>query len=116
MLPMSFKIKLYQKAAQLPKSLPITEELPKPPPPINGSTAPAPVGDLHHIRAAALASQYASQKNYVCEHQKNNIYDPEPYLFIADLQHRWDLPVLRYHKIMVIQPYPFLVVITQLFS
>ena len=30
--------------------------------------------------------------------------------------HRWDLPVLRYHKIMVIYPYPFLVVITQLFS
>ena len=30
--------------------------------------------------------------------------------------HIWDLPVLRYHKIMVIYPYPFLVVITQLFS
>ena len=32
------------------------------------------------------------------------------------LKHIWDLPVLRYHKIMVIYPYPFLVVITQLFS
>ena len=31
-------------------------------------------------------------------------------------RHRWDLPVLHYHKIMVIYPYPFLVVITQLFS
>ena len=31
-------------------------------------------------------------------------------------QHRWELPVLHYHKIMVIYPYPFLVVITQLFS
>ena len=31
-------------------------------------------------------------------------------------RHRWDLPVLSYHKIMVIYPYPFLVVITQLFS
>ena len=30
--------------------------------------------------------------------------------------HRWDFPVLRYHKIMVIYLYPFLVVITQLFS
>ena len=30
--------------------------------------------------------------------------------------HRWDLPVLHYHEIMVIYPYPFLVVITQLFS
>ena len=31
-------------------------------------------------------------------------------------EHRWDLPVLHYHKIMVIYPYPFLVVINQLFS
>ena len=30
--------------------------------------------------------------------------------------HRWDLPVLHYREIMVIYPYPFLVVITQLFS
>ena len=26
------------------------------------------------------------------------------------LKHRWDLPVLRYHEIMVIYPYPFSVV------
>ena len=32
------------------------------------------------------------------------------------MNQRWELPVLRYHKIMVIYPYPFLVVITQLFS
>ena len=31
-------------------------------------------------------------------------------------KHRWDLPVLSYHEIMVIYPYPFLVVIIQLFS
>ena len=37
-------------------------------------------------------------------------------MFTRPLQHRWDLPVLRYHKIMVIYPYPFLVVITKLFS
>ena len=30
--------------------------------------------------------------------------------------HRWELPVLHYQKIMVIYPFPFLVVITQLFS
>ena len=30
--------------------------------------------------------------------------------------HRWELPVLHYQKIMAIYPYPFLVVITQLFS
>ena len=30
--------------------------------------------------------------------------------------HRWELPVLHYHKIMVIYPHPFVVVITQLFS
>ena len=32
------------------------------------------------------------------------------------VKHRWELPVLHYHKIMVIHPYPFLVVITQLLS
>ena len=31
-------------------------------------------------------------------------------------QHRWELPVLHYHKIMVIYPHPFFVVINQLFS
>ena len=43
--------------------------------------------------------------------------------FIGSLQkfgegypHIWELPVLHYHGIMVIYPYPFLVVITQLFS
>ena len=30
--------------------------------------------------------------------------------------HRWKILVLYYHKMMAIQPYPFLVVITQLFS
>ena len=30
--------------------------------------------------------------------------------------HSWELPVLHYNKIMVIFPFPFLVVITQLFS
>ena len=30
--------------------------------------------------------------------------------------YRWKSPVLHYHEIMVIYPYPFLVVITQLFS
>ena len=32
------------------------------------------------------------------------------------VNHIWELPVLHYHKIMVIYPYPFLVVIIQLFS
>ena len=31
-------------------------------------------------------------------------------------QHRWELPVLHYHEIMVIYHYPFFEVITQLFS
>ena len=31
-------------------------------------------------------------------------------------RHIWELPVIHYHKIMVIYHYPFLVVITQLFS
>ena len=30
--------------------------------------------------------------------------------------HMWELPVLHYHDIMVIFPYPFLVVITKLLS
>ena len=34
----------------------------------------------------------------------------------SSVQHRWDLPILCYHEIMIIYPYPFLVVITQFFS
>ena len=30
--------------------------------------------------------------------------------------HRWDLPLLHYHKIMLIYPYPFLMVISLVFS
>ena len=44
-------------------------------------------------------------------------YDPRPSVVgPGNLAHRWDLPVLHYHKIMIIYPYPFLVVITLLFS
>ena len=32
------------------------------------------------------------------------------------VRHRWELPVLRYHKILVIYPYRFFAVITQLLS
>ena len=32
------------------------------------------------------------------------------------VRHRWELTILCYHKIMTIYPYPFLVLITQLFS
>ena len=31
------------------------------------------------------------------------------------VKHKWDLPVLHYHEIMVIFPHHFLVVITQFF-
>ena len=37
-------------------------------------------------------------------------------LFFLTSDHRWELPVLRYHKVMVIYPYPFLVVINQFLS
>ena len=37
-------------------------------------------------------------------------------IWTAAQKHIWDLPILCYHKIMVIYPYPFLVVITLLFS
>ena len=36
--------------------------------------------------------------------------------FLSGRQHRWELPVIHYLKIMAIYPYPLLVVITQLFS
>ena len=35
------------------------------------------------------------------------------YKLMCGCEHRWELPVLYYHKIMVIYPYPFFVVITQ---
>ena len=37
-------------------------------------------------------------------------------LLVLPLLHRWELPILRFGKIMVVYPYPFLVVITLLFS
>ena len=52
---------------------------------------------LHHI--------------FGCRHFRNSTH-----ITSAADNHRWDLPVLHYHKIMVIYPYPFLVVMTQLFS
>ena len=56
------------------------------PPPINGGTDPDSVSVLHHMGAAVISSQYAVQKNYVCEYHKNYFYDPELSSFIADLQ------------------------------
>ena len=47
-------------------------------------------------------------------HQEDEAIDP--IIFADTVGHRWGLPVLRYHEIMVIYPYPFVVVITQLFS
>ena len=35
---------------------------------------------------------------------------------IPSSTHRWELPVIHYHKIMVIYHYPFVVVIIQFFS
>ena len=37
-------------------------------------------------------------------------------LWTNPTRHRRELPVLRYHKIIAIYPYPFLVKFTQLFS
>ena len=38
------------------------------------------------------------------------------FIVVYGMYHRWELTVLRYHKILVIFPYPFFVVINQLFS
>ena len=38
------------------------------------------------------------------------------YLYTSIRHHRWELPVLCYHKIMAIYSYPLLVVITQFSS
>ena len=46
----------------------------------------------------------------------SNAHFPGSNILQYTANHRWDLPVLHYHKIMVIYPYPFLVVITQFFS
>ena len=45
-----------------------------------------------------------------------NLWQIFPFLIYERVRHRWHLPVLHYNKIMVIYPYPFLLVITQLFS
>ena len=54
-------------------------------PPIDGDTYPDPICDLHHMVYAASASQYAVQTNYICEHQKHYVSDPELYSFISYL-------------------------------
>ena len=41
--------------------------------------------------AAVIASQYAVQIKYVCEHHKNAVSGPELSLFIVDLQKAWNL-------------------------
>ena len=48
--------------------------------PINGGTATAPVGGLHHLCAAALDSQYSVQTKSMCEHDKDDVSDPELYI------------------------------------
>ena len=55
--------------------------------------------------------------NIVKETSKHQ-FTNEFLVFIYDINehHTWKLPVLRYNKIMVIYPYPFLVVFTQFFS
>ena len=62
------------------------DEEPKPHPPINGSPDPAPVDGLYHMGASIIASLYASQTKYVCEHHKYTVYDPElSFLFLIFL-------------------------------
>ena len=56
----------------------------------------------------------------------NIMKDPEKIIYkcltdsivlnLSTVNHRWGLSVLHYHEIIVIYPYPFLVVITLLFS
>ena len=58
---------------------------------INGGTATAPVGGLHHMGDDVLASNYAVKKKSVCEHHKNYVSDPELSLFISGLQRVWNL-------------------------
>ena len=60
-------------------------------PPINGGTSHAPLGGLHYMDTAVLASQYAVQTKYVCEHQKNAVSDPELSSLIDELQKAWNL-------------------------
>ena len=45
-----------------------------------------------------------------------DVLDGNCYFLGGAVEHKWELPVLHYHKIMVIYPYPFLVVIAQFFS
>ena len=59
--------------------------------PINGGTAPALVGGLHHIATAVLASQYAVQKKSVYEHHNNSVSDIELFSFISNLQKAYNL-------------------------
>ena len=61
------------------------------PTPTNGGTDTAPVGVLHHIGAAILASQYEDQKHSLYEHQKNAVSHPEFSSLIDDLNKSYNL-------------------------
>ena len=45
----------------------------------------------------------------------NDIYLTICWMWAMCVTHRWEFPILHYHKIMVIYPYPFFAVINQLF-
>ena len=64
------------------------------------------LADGHFHKGRKLIQTLKFRRKFAHEIMENSI----------GVGHRWDLPVLRYHEIMVIYPYPFLVVITQLFS
>ena len=45
--------------------------------PINGGTAPSPVGRLYPMGTDTLTYKYVVQTNSVYEHHKNHFFDPE---------------------------------------
>ena len=62
---------------------------------------------LHHLGMLWIIETYAKLQ-----------YDMDKYnsdWMAGSPWHRWELPVLHYHEIMVTYPYPFFVVITQFF-
>ena len=89
------------------------------------STRPTPSPSLtskcchQHSRGArpqAPGKSVGHSRGRTVRHWLKPVRGRRPVKFHCRRRHRWDLPVLRYHEIMVIYPYPFLVVITLLLS
>ena len=72
--------------------------------------------NICHGNARMNWTRHCGALNFTPSHTSYVLVETWEHLKISSATHKWQLTFLRYHEIMVIYHYPFLVVITQLFS